>query len=571
MQNMFKIYKVNETEHPSNIPFKNRSEFTILLDIFNRKICHHLILDVVFDPLVMIPYLKALLLYLNSHEHFSTVYHSELIYFSEQSLFKSEDLIELLKQLENTSSKQICFFENIDTLSTNSVLAQAFNVLSKHPNCRLITTLHQRRTNNYPADFVLFQPSILTLQDLMALLENHAHELEKFHQVTIPEPILAHTFYLAKRYLPPDNILKNALLLLDSAAARQTNHDKTVNHAALNNVISAITQIPTTHLQKLQFNLKEFMHSMQMDVIGQDDALSSLGKYIQQSFASLQIKNGPILSLLFAGCQYVGKNTAALALVNYLFQQNNVLIKAKKSFTAENSLVELKFFHHGDHHAYPLHSILSKMPYALIFIEDVDQLSESLQRDLHEILSTGYLLTDDCEYDFHQTIIILTTTYGSLSLAKFHQSNLYPPKENEPIDLIGFVENERKQHFLPSIDTQEMSHEILTKFSFSRFTHIIPFLPLSKTALEKIMFKKLKSVSEQLKTQHNIELGYAPEVIRYLTEEAILQQNPDNGEINVDEIFKIIYHSIEKAIFNRSNQKTFFLQLNETGEILRCA
>ena len=104
--------------------------------------------------------------------------------------------------------------------------------------------------------------------------------------------------------------------------------------------------------------------------------------------------------------------------------------------------------------------------------------------------------------------------------------------------------------------------------------HVVPFLPLSKTAIEKIIRIKLKTLGKQLNERHGIELGYAPEVIRYLTNDVLTKREPTNQTINPDKALKQLYFCVEQAILNqvdnhnRSNQ--LFLQLNETGHLLRC-
>jgi len=117
----------------------------------------------------------------------------------------------------------------------------------------------------------------------------------------------------------------------------------------------------------------------------------------------------------------------------------------------------------------------------------------------------------------------------------------------------------------------EISQDILPEITSSlpallcKHVHIVPFMPLNKQASEHIIRLKLKSVGKQLETRYKIELGYAPEVIRFLTREAMA---------SMDKAIKQLYFSIEQAVLSqldnpaRSNQ--LFLQLNETGRILKC-
>lgn len=573
---LMKIYRTDEIEKQTNIPFKNRVEFATIADILNRKHCHHVVLNMEFSPFISIPYLQALLLYLANKDTLTNIYSTELIYASENIFFKTNHLTALLKQLDNDDRRRIIVFEQFDNFTNHPDLdhLHLFNALYQHPNSRLIILNTVQPLNSYQ-EFYCFEPSPLSFHENMILMKYHVIDLEKFHQVTIPENILPHAFYLAKRYLPSNDKFKNALLLLDSAAGRIKNHptyhDPVVNIAILNDVISCITQIPSSHLQRNQFNANEFIHAMQQDVIGQDDAIATIAMRIKQSFAGIQTQNGPLLSLLFAGCPYSGKKTMAHALVKHLFEQTNVIFNAQRPSCDLKSISKLKFYRNNEHQPLELKALIQQIPYAVIFIEDSDKMPESVQLGLQEILTSGFLSEANQQYDFHQAIIVLTTTQGALRLAKLIQPVSYQHEENTPLDLIKIVENEQNQHHLQADDSAEVAIEVSAKFSYGKNIRIIPFLPLTKTAIEKIIFKKLKSLIQKLEAHHNIELGFAPEIIRYLTEEALHKQDLDTGEIDIDEIFRKVYLSIEKAFFNRKTPKTLFLQLNETGQVLRCA
>jgi ATP-dependent Clp protease ATP-binding subunit ClpA len=117
---------------------------------------------------------------------------------------------------------------------------------------------------------------------------------------------------------------------------------------------------------------------------------------------------------------------------------------------------------------------------------------------------------------------------------------------------------------------------IINTFSLSlcQHFHLVPFLPLNKKAIEKIIRLKLKILGKQLNARYEVELGYAPEVIRYLTNEVLIKWDSSHQSINPSKALKQLYFCIEQTILNQSNDKNFsnqlFLQLNETGTLLRC-
>lgn len=578
------VYQAEEIAKQTLIPFRDRAEFAALTDILNRKNCHHVIFHSTFSPLMAIAYLQAFLFYLSSKATYARSYQPELIYISRDMLssdWENHHLTLLQQKLNETDEqKRIIVCENINALNSKRNFYHIFNNLYHHPHCRLLilNDNEAQRCENW-GEFYYFKPLLPSYYDYMELIKHYSKTLETYHQVSIPDSLFPHAFYLARRYLPADDHLKNTLLLLDSGSARIKLHlrehsetDKyTLNMAVLNDVISCSTNIPASHLLRHYFNVNDFIHAVQQEVNGQDDAIATAARHIHHAFANLEAKRGPLLNLLFVGCQYSGKKTLAVALVKHLFEQTNVMIIAHKPTHDSKSLMDLKCYQYGEKSETSLKFLIRQMPYAVIFIENIDQMPKYIENNLQEIFMTGYLNEDNEQHDFHQAVIILTTKTGESYLAKLAQSTFTQQETNQPISLMQYVENEHQQQFSLGNDCEEMKKDILAKFSFCQYTNIVPFIPLSKDAIEKIVTNKLKSTIQQLELNYKIELSYAPEIIHYLTEETIRHRDLETGRVDIDQTFKSVYQAIEKAVFNRHIPKTLFLQLNETGQMLRCA
>jgi ATP-dependent Clp protease ATP-binding subunit ClpA len=143
--------------------------------------------------------------------------------------------------------------------------------------------------------------------------------------------------------------------------------------------------------------------------------------------------------------------------------------------------------------------------------------------------------------------------------------------------------NEQKQEDLttnhrysPHELTQEILPELTVQLPTALCQHlpIVPFLPLHKSAIEKMLRLKLKMLGKHLYTKHGIELTYAPEVVRFLVKQVMLKQDENQQAVNIDKTIKPLYFIVEQTVagqadnINRPNQ--LFLQLNETGQLLRC-
>ena len=356
----------------------------------------------------------------------------------------------------------------------------------------------------------------------------------------------------------------------------------TLNQSEMMNVLSTWTQIPISHLAVTPPHLNEFMHGMQQQIFGQEAAITILGHKLQQSQFNLQTRRGPFCTFLFAGPEHVGKKTVAHALTVQLFKQLHVLYYAQLASSRLSSIADIALQRSHEHHYTPLKEVIRHMPYAVIMLKNVDQASSAVLDGLFEIFSTGFLHDNDGNiYNFRQSIIILSTTLGSRRLNELfntHSQN----EEPKPIDLMQLVmvdlhldQPPSNQPHLPQEIAQGIIPEITSCLPPALCQHlcIVPFLPLSQSAIEKIIRRQLKFLGKETQARYGMELGYAPEVIRFLMKDVLAKQQTNHQTADIKKSLQPLYFAVEQTMLNppddnHSNQ--LFLQLNETGQFLRC-
>lgn len=586
----------------STMPFKNHPQFPILVDTFIRKNNHHLILEAHFSNTMYPYFLKAFLAYLQEDHIPKDLRDSECIYLSLENInclmSCQKTMEESLKHLQDACNKTNKFIflalSDHHSLSKNSTqqhfMLKELNYLYTHPKCRLIFFSYHSHTHFYQEYTHLFAALRITSPndtDKMAILKQQSYELEQFHHIIIPDDLLTQAYLLANRYLSVHHGLEKALLLLDSSAARAKSSELTDNNkikpiltmSTLTHVLSSWINIPATHLLSSKFKLKDFIQNMQEQLVGQDHAINMLANEYQQYQTFTRNKN--ILgAYLFAGPHHVGKRTCAIAFAQQLHQQTHMLYFAK----AHNQLIslrELRLQRHLDHQYVILNDVIREYPYAIIMLEKIEEAPACILKELEELFYTGYLTDADGSYNyFRHAIIILSTTCGSKRLQEVSKT-FSSENKSQAIDLIQLVMNDKKQdtsHTLPFSSHElvlEMMPEINMQLpsSLSHLLQIIPFLPLTNLSLEKIMRSKLNSLSSTLHSEYGIEFNYAPEVLKYLTANALKQLEASNHQISINNILKELHLTIEEAIQNQSGNKyrpnQLFLQLNETGTLLR--
>ncbi|OGT38908.1 MAG: hypothetical protein A3F12_01860 [Gammaproteobacteria bacterium RIFCSPHIGHO2_12_FULL_38_14] len=585
-------------------PFKDHHQFSVLIDIISRKYTHHALIHAPFSSLFYPFFLEAFSHHLLNEQMPDHLKSTELLHlpFNLIATQLSNSMIEndfklLLSRLDEMPSCLLIAISGISSLfqlDNKNALHQKITQLIHHPKCRLLifTSNHQETNHHFfHAEFHAISIKPPSRDDHLAILKKSRLELEHYHHILIPEEILPIAYGLAERYLSVQNPLEKTLLLLDSCASRLISHtqqDPThaspalLTNATLLNVLSSWTQISTTHLATNTFNASTFIDNMQQKIFGQESAITTISHALQETYAQIKQTNGPFASFLFAGPKHAGKKTTSIALAEYMFKQTNMLYFAHLIQPTLKRLLDLPLKAHHTHEYASLRHVISQTPFAIILIENIEEATTSVIEDLYQVLNTGYMADDTHQqYCFRQAIFILTTTLGTDHIL-VHVKPTEPSNEEPQLDLLQLVMNEQKQrsHTHLTHSPQEIVDHILPELSqklspsLCHLLHVVPFFPHHKEALEKIIRLKLKTIGKTLYERYNIELGYAPEVIRYLTRE-IIKQEQGNTAINLNKILKSLYFNVEHIIMNQrsSNQHTnqLFLQLNETGQSLRSA
>lgn len=590
-------------------PFKDHPQLPTLVDVLSRKHQHHLYLNLHFPNKLREYFLEAFLTHLTQDNIPHPLRNAELVYLNidnfnlpiARQMTLENELQKLRETLESNHKYLLFALDNTDIFQRETkahddgFLRKQFTILLNHPKCRFIILGDGKKANlanSFMTQFVDIDLKISSKNDIFVILSQQRLELEQFHHIIIPDEILTQAYALAQRYLSNHESLEKTLLLLDSSAARASALDRIDNPQGkpiltsqiLYQVLSAWTHIPATCLPIDKFKLSDFIHEMHHHIYGQDPALHLIGTELLQSYASLQLRTQPFGRFLFLGPQQTGKKTLVHTIADYLFKQQNALFIASTISPQVTSLLAVKFQQSGTKQFCSLQHIIQSIPYAMIMIEKIEQLSTPILDNLQEILSTGCLHDDNGQpCYFQQATIILTSHFCPERLLQL--SKQYAPEdEAQHLDFLDLLVREQKtmsihpaQHLSPQELVEEIKPTLIKQLPLAiyRHVHIVPFLPLNKHAIEKIMHAKLKTLANILEAQHHIEFGYAPEVVHYLTHLALGKGYAETHMADIEKAVKQLYFAVEQALLlnaneNKNRPNQLFLQLNETGQMLRC-
>jgi ATP-dependent Clp protease ATP-binding subunit ClpC len=200
-----------------------------------------------------------------------------------------------------------------------------------------------------------------------------------------------------------------------------TDADLTVIEQDIAELIASITGIPVSRMlegeaEKL-LHIEEALHNR---VIGQDQAITVVAEALRRARAGLKDPKRPIGSFIFLGPTGVGKTELARALAEYLFDDEEALIRLDMSEYQErhtvSRIVGAPPGYVGYEEGGSLTEAVRRRPYRVILFDEVEKAHPDLFNLLLQILEDGRL-TDGQGHtvDFRNTIIIMTSNLGTSS------------------------------------------------------------------------------------------------------------------------------------------------------------
>jgi len=256
-------------------------------------------------------------------------------------------------------------------------------------------------------------------------------------------------------------------------------------------IVSKMTGIPLVKLEEGEtqrlLNIEQELHKR---VVGQDEAISVIAKAIRRSRAGLKGIKRPIGSFIFLGPTGVGKTELAKALAEYLFDNEDALIKIDMSEYMEkfssSRLMGAPPGYVGYEEGGQLTEKVRRRPYSVILFDEIEKAHADMFNILLQIFEDGSL-TDSFgrRVDFRNTIIIMTSNIGARIIEKGSALGFQKPSEEDQY---------RK---MKEAITTELKNVFNPEF-LNRIDEIVIFHQLTKEHLVKIVDILIAEVNERL-------------------------------------------------------------------------
>lgn len=268
-------------------------------------------------------------------------------------------------------------------------------------------------------------------------------------------------------------------------------------------IISQKTNIP---IGKLKEEEKQKLNDMEgvlaKRVVGQDHAITIVSEAVLETRSGLSKAGQPIGSFFFLGPTGTGKTELAKSLAEFLFQDENAIIRFDMSEFKEEHSAALLYGAPPGYVGYEEGGLLvnkiRQKPYSIVLFDEIEKAHASVFDVFLQIMDEGKLHDRlGKEGDFSNAIILFTSNIGSEFI----------------------VESFGKGEIPPSSKLLEMMSRFFRPEFLGRLTETIPFAPISKDNALKIFEIHLKKELLDLAKNLNIELIISQEAKEYLSTE----------------------------------------------------
>jgi ATP-dependent Clp protease ATP-binding subunit ClpB len=310
------------------------------------------------------------------------------------------------------------------------------------------------------------------------------------------------------KILEEERKLKEANYELQKIQSKKKLLNEEVTADDIAEIVSKWTGIPVSRmLESERMKLVKMEERIQERVIGQEEAVKVVSNAIRRSRSGLQDSNKPVGSFLFLGSTGVGKTETARALAEFLFDDENAIIRIDMSEYMEkfsvSRLIGAPPGYIGYEEGGQLTEAVRRRPYSVVLLDELEKAHPEVFNILLQILDDGRLTDGKGRLvDFKNTIIIMTSNIGTEYIndiySELNEKNRDELMANIKVKIAELLQKKLRPEFLNRID------------------EIVLFKPLTSKEIRKIAELQFRKVKNKL-LQNNIEISISEEALEWLS------------------------------------------------------
>jgi len=321
-------------------------------------------------------------------------------------------------------------------------------------------------------------------------------------------------------------------------------------------VVAKWTGIPVSKmLQSEREKLLSLEEELGKRVAGQEEAIHALSDAVRRSRAGLQDPKRPIGSFIFMGTTGVGKTELSKALAEYLFNDENAMVRIDMSEYQErhsvSRLIGAPPGYVGYDEGGQLTEAVRRKPYSVILLDEIEKAHPDVFNILLQVLDDGRLTDNKGRVaNFKNTIIIMTTNIGShIIQEKFEgitEQNYFEVLEGTKDLVVDLLKKSVRPEFINRIDD------------------IIMFRPLSKADIRKIVVIQFNLIRKRLE-ESGIKIDISEAALDRL---AKIGFDPQYGARPLKRVMqREILNELSKAILAGKIQKDAIIFVDLKNEV----
>ncbi len=314
------------------------------------------------------------------------------------------------------------------------------------------------------------------------------------------EAIKSQDFEKAAGLRDKEKVLRQKLEELESSWKTDKGRDiTTVTADDIADIVSSWTGIPVTRLVEEETEkLLKMEDSLHLRIVGQEEAVHAVSRAVRRARAGLKDARRPIGSFIFLGPTGVGKTELSLALAEFMFGDENAVVRIDMSEYTErhtvSRLVGAPPGYVGYEEGGQLTEQVRRRPYSIVLLDEIEKAHPEIFNVLLQILEDGRLTdAQGRTVDFKNCVVIMTSNVGA------------PQIQRESI--LGFrgagseqTDAERTYERMKTHVMEELRRTFRPEF-LNRVDEIIVFKPLNRDQIKLIVDILIQRVRREIRGQ----------------------------------------------------------------------
>ncbi len=278
-------------------------------------------------------------------------------------------------------------------------------------------------------------------------------------------------------------------------------------------VVAAWTGIPVTQMLETEadklLNMEDRLHER---IVGQDKAIEALSDAIRRSRSGLSDPKRPIGSFIFLGTSGVGKTELAKALAEFLFDDEDAMVRIDMSEYREQHTASRLFGAPPGYVGYEqggqLTEQVRRRPYSLVLFDEIEKAHPDVWNALLQLLDDGRLTDGQGRIvNFRHTVIVMTSNVGTSFVNKAGALGFAGVRDSNEKASHKRIEEALEKTFRPEF--------------INRIDEIIIFEQLSKDDVTKIVRLQMKEVEARLSESGNLTVTLTDAAMEWLGGEGV--------------------------------------------------